>query len=60
MKKWETEIVFAIQAETRHDAWLIAEEIIAKHHRGLANVLRVALKPNPELIAVNEPIKARS
>lgn len=59
MKKWETEIVFAIQAETRHEARLIAEEIIEKHHRGLANIIRIALKPNPELIAVNEPIKAR-
>lgn len=57
MKKWETEIVLAIQAETRAEAWIIAEQIIAKHHRGLANILKVALEPNPELIAVNEPIR---
>ncbi len=60
MKKWETEIVFAIQAETRHEAWRIAQEIIEKHHRGLASIIRVRLEPNPDLIAVNEPIKAQS
>ena len=62
MKKWETEIVFAIQAETRHEAWGIAEGIIEKHHRGLANILRVSLTPwdeADEVIAVNEPIKSR-
>ncbi len=63
MKKWETEIVFAIQADTRKEAWEIARQIIEKHHRGLANVVRVALVPFEEgedTIAVNEPIKARS
>jgi len=62
LKKWETEIVFAIQAETRHEAWKIAEGIIEKHHRGLANVIRIGLLPLPDpddTIAVNEPIKAR-
>lgn len=61
MKKWETEIVFAIQAETRKDAWRIAQEIIEKHHRGLANVLRISLTPweDEDTIAVNEPIKAQ-
>ena len=60
MKKWETEIVFAIQAETRNEVWKIVEDIIQKHHRGQANIIRVALTPwgNDETIAVNEPIKA--
>ena len=59
MKKWETEIVFAIQAETREKAWEIAKEIIEKHHRGLANIIRIALTPweDDETIAVNEPIR---
>ena len=61
MKKWETEIVFAIQAETRKEAWAIAEDIIEKHHRGLASVIRISLTPweDDETIAVNEPIEAR-
>ena len=58
MKKWETEIVLAIQAETRKEAWKIAQEIIEKHHRGLANVVRVGLNPIlDDVIAVNEPIR---
>jgi len=62
MKKWSVTVNFAIQAETRHDAWTAAQELCDNKLRGLATVISVGLielrDPN-EYIAVNEPIKAR-
>ena len=62
MKKWSVQVTFAIQAETRHEAWGAAQELCDKKLRGLANVIAVGLielRDPAEYIAVNEPIKAQ-
>ncbi|KKN76925.1 hypothetical protein LCGC14_0365770 [marine sediment metagenome] len=60
MKKYNVSVTFTIQATSRNQAWDLAEELIDKHLRNLANVHSVTELPNPDWwIAVNEPIKAR-
>lgn len=58
MKKWNVDITFTIQADNKTKAWDLAEEIISKHLRDLANVHSVSELPHPEdWIAINEPIR---
>ncbi len=60
MKKWMVTITFAIQADTRHEAWRLAEGICEKQLRDLASVHSVSGEPlDDDWIAVNEPIKAQ-
>ncbi len=58
MKKWNVEVTFTIQAETRTKAWELSREVCRKHLRDLANVESVTLHPvSDDWIAVNEPIR---
>ena len=62
MKKWEVEITFVIQVETREGAWKEARRVIEERLRGLANVRRVSLEPIEDpnnWIALNEPIQSK-
>ena len=61
MKKWNVHIVFAIQAETRKEAWNLARDFCFRKMRDLATVTAIETEPLDEddWIAINEPIKAR-
>ena len=61
MKKWNVIIQFTIQADSRGQAWVLAESLCRTKLRDLANVERVSLDPLTEedakqTIAINEPI----
>ena len=63
MKKWDVNVTFTIQAPDRHNAFIEAGEVIAKHLRNLADlntVYELTDKEAEDSIAVNEPIKATS
>jgi len=63
MKKWDVNVTFTIQAPDRHNAFIEANEVIAKHLRNIADLNSVHELTNTEakdVIAVNEPIGSKS